>query len=84
MNDAEVSDDLGGSFLTEKTRSGQVNWIYKKDEGGFFNSLNSRIESFTEYSLSTSEDYQNVNYGLGGHYTIHLDPFYKKFVSIIR
>lgn len=84
MIDAEIRTYGGDEKITEKFRSGQVNWIDKTNEGGFFDSLNSRIESFTEYSLMESEKYQTVNYGLGGHFSGHFDPFGIKLVSIYQ
>lgn len=69
--------------MIETSRSGQVSWIEKNDEGGYFDSLNSRIECFTELSLKTAEAYQIVNYGLSGHYVPHHDAFKKQYVRII-
>jgi len=74
MRDAEILSDSGGDKLEERTRSGQVFWIYDNDSVG---SLNARIESFTGFTTKTAELYQIVNYGLGGHYSPHYDSFQK-------
>ncbi|KAL5234592.1 hypothetical protein ACI65C_002002 [Semiaphis heraclei] len=60
-----------------RSRSGQVNWITASDAVKYFDALNTRIESFTGFSTKTAELYQIVNYGLGGHYLPHNDPFLK-------
>lgn len=78
MHDAEVVSNAGG-ILVEKTRSGQVSWIECNKEI-HFNSLNSRIETISGYSSSSGENYQIVNYGLGGHYIPHNDAFLKEHV----
>lgn len=82
IKDAEVKSADGGSILTENTRSGQVGWVGDNDVNGELDALNSRVESMTEFSIKTAEKYQVVNYGLGGHYVCHFDPFSKKLVRI--
>ncbi|CAI6369320.1 unnamed protein product [Macrosiphum euphorbiae] len=78
MNDAQVKSIAGNeSELQEQTRSGQVYWIKEVDAVEYFDALNTRIESFTGFSTKTAERYQIVNYGLGGHYLPHHDPFRK-------
>jgi len=79
MRDAQVMN-LNVSALTERTRSGQVYWINASYAVEYFDALNTRIESFTGYSIKTAESYQIVNYGLGGHYKPHHDAFPKGFV----
>jgi len=76
MIDAQVKAiDGTDSVFQEKTRSGQVYWIEEADAVEYFDALNTRIESFTGFSTKTAERYQIVNYGLGGHYLPHHDPF---------
>ncbi|XP_001945742.2 prolyl 4-hydroxylase subunit alpha-2 isoform X2 [Acyrthosiphon pisum] len=78
MKDAKVKSVDGKNYLLEeKTRSGQVYWIFEVDAVEYFDALNTRIESFTGFSTKTAERYQIVNYGLGGHYIPHHDSFAK-------
>jgi len=78
MNDAQVKTIKGNdSVLQEQTRSGQVYWISDVDAVEYFDALDTRIESLTGFSTKTAERYQIVNYGLGGHYLPHHDPFKK-------
>jgi len=76
MKDAEIQSSINASTLEERSRSGQVYWI-KNDDVEYFDSLNTRIETFTGFSTKTAELYQIVNYGLGGHYLPHHDSFQK-------
>lgn len=73
--DAQVLSESGDDKLKEQKRSGQVSWLFESSDMELFNSLNSRVECFTELSLKFSEPYQIVNYGLGGHYVPHFDSF---------
>ncbi|XP_060880222.1 prolyl 4-hydroxylase subunit alpha-2-like [Metopolophium dirhodum] len=78
MNDAQFktsADD--GPVVRERSRSGQVYWMNKVDAIENFGALNTRIESFTGFSIKTAEEYQIVNYGLGGHYFPHHDTYKK-------
>lgn len=81
MYDALVKAESGNDELREHRRSGQLSWLFDDLDKELFNSLNSRIESFTELSTKFSEPYQIVNYGLGGHYVPHLDPFSRLHVK---
>lgn len=54
---------------------GQVSWFNEEQGTKEFASLNARIASFTGMSIKTAENYQIVNYGLGGHYIPHNDAF---------
>lgn len=75
MKDAGVLKATG-SKLSEDERSGQLNWIGNNDVDS--RSLNARLESFTGLSLEKAEDFQVVNYGLGGHYLPHYDTLKKQ------
>ncbi|XP_060880427.1 prolyl 4-hydroxylase subunit alpha-2-like isoform X2 [Metopolophium dirhodum] len=84
MNDAQVKTIAGNdSVVQEQTRSGQVYWINEVDAVEYFDALNTRIESFTGFSTKTAELYQIVNYGLGGHYLPHHDPFIKGTENLV-
>ncbi|XP_025196695.1 prolyl 4-hydroxylase subunit alpha-2-like isoform X2 [Melanaphis sacchari] len=82
MRDAGILAAATGSTLNERSRSGQVYWINYYDAVEYFDSLNTRIETFTGFSTKTAELYQIVNYGLGGHYLPHHDPFQKGIVYL--
>ncbi|CAH1713708.1 unnamed protein product [Aphis gossypii] len=77
MIDAKIQSSINASTIEERSRSGQVCWINNNDEVKYFDSLNTRIETFTGFTTKTAEKYQIVNYGLGGHYLPHYDPFPK-------
>lgn len=64
----------GKVLLLEEKRLGQVKW-FEEDISHVFKRLNSRIECITEFSTVFSEGYQTVNYGVGGHFSIHVDAF---------
>lgn len=74
MYDAQVVR-INSSITNEISRSGQVAWLPIEMEEENFNSLNTRIELITKCTTMTAEQYQVVNYGLGGHYTPHIDAF---------
>lgn len=81
MDDSRVrrkASDDGVSI--ENTRLCQVAWINKTKAIGHFDSLDTRIESFTGWSTNSAEKYQIVNYGLGGHFIPHWDSFVKGMV----
>ncbi|XP_026811721.1 prolyl 4-hydroxylase subunit alpha-2-like [Rhopalosiphum maidis] len=75
MSDARIQTKNNSS--EEKSRLGQATWINSNDSVEYFDSLNNRIETFTGFTTKTAELYQIVNYGLGGHYLPHFDPFHK-------
>jgi len=77
LKNVQIINTTGGSVMREKYRSGQVSWIFKNQEEGRFNLLNTRIKCLTGLSLEFAEEYQIVNYGLGGHYIPHYDTFGK-------
>lgn len=74
MVDAEYYID-GVITMVEEERLGQLKWFSGKENPNLFNKLNGRIETFTGFSTATSEGYQTVNYGAGGHFSVHLDAF---------
>jgi len=77
MIDAEIQSAATAKIVEEKSRLGQVYWINDNDAVEYFHSLSNRIETFTGFTSQTAELYQIVNYGLGGHYLPHYDPFQK-------
>ena len=76
----------GQAFLLDDQRLGQLKWFGKDSDLMVFGKLSERIECITEYSTKTAEGYQTVNYGLGGHFSVHVDAFtdVSDFYSYIR
>ena len=49
-------------------------WIGEEmDPTGMVETVNRRIEAITGLSMTTAEQLQVVNYGIGGHYEPHFD-----------
>lgn len=65
----------GEIYLIEEKRLGQLKFFSDHANEELFGKLNSRIECFTGYSTASAEGYQTVNYGAGGHFTVHVDAF---------
>lgn len=79
MTEAQTISDDGKSINSnENIRSCEVAWLNQQEEDEFFQSLNNRIESISEFSTLSAESYQIVNYGLGGHYVTHYDAIDNK------
>lgn len=74
MTDALLYQD-GKITLVDNQRLGQLKWFSEKENPMLFGKLNERIECLTEYSTKTAEGYQTVNYGMGGHFNVHVDAF---------
>ncbi|KAL1483584.1 hypothetical protein MTO96_033091 [Rhipicephalus appendiculatus] len=53
-------------------RIGKVSWLWDSDSNRL-QRLSQRIAVATGLSLESAEAYQVANYGLGGHYTPHMD-----------
>ncbi|XP_075543964.1 prolyl 4-hydroxylase subunit alpha-1-like [Dermacentor variabilis] len=53
-------------------RIGKVSWLWDSDHN-FLQRLSRRIAVTTGVSLESAEAYQVANYGIGGHYTPHMD-----------
>lgn len=54
---------------------GQLKWFSESANPKLFNRLNDRVECLTGFSTKTAEGYQTVNYGVGGHFSVHVDAF---------
>lgn len=65
----------GKVLLMEDKRLGQLNWFSESDYPELFDKLNQRIETVSGFSTKTAEKFQIVNYGLGGHFDVHIDAF---------
>nr|AXL97326.1 prolyl 4-hydroxylase [Conus araneosus] len=70
-----------GSGEVSDSRTGDLGWV--DDEADpLVAQVSSRVKAFTGLDVKTrekkrqsSEPMQVVNYGLGGHYDVHMDPF---------
>ncbi|CAG5116008.1 unnamed protein product, partial [Candidula unifasciata] len=71
-----------GKAIVSDIRTSDIAWIYDKDSPHAA-SVARRIECITGLDTSqrepqgphSGEPFQVVNYGLGGHYSVHMDPF---------
>lgn len=84
MHDSQVLNYDNVPQSNYNSRSGQVSWLddNEEEDNQFLNSLNARIESLTGHTTKTAEDFQVVNYGLGGHYIPHYDMLSSAHVNI--
>ncbi|XP_059173648.1 prolyl 4-hydroxylase subunit alpha-3-like [Physella acuta] len=70
-----------GKPIVSDVRTSDLSWI-RDYESDLASSISKRIEYITgldtsqrhPYGPSSSEAFQVVNYGLGGHYEVHMDP----------
>lgn len=60
--------------MVDERRLGQLKW-FTDGADPVFGKLNKRIETVSEFSTKTAEGFQSVNYGLGGHFDVHVDAF---------
>jgi len=65
----------GKADLIDDRRLGQLKWFSESMHPKLFDRLNNRIECLTEFTTRTAEEYQTVNYGAGGHFSVHYDAF---------
>lgn len=65
----------GKTVLVDDKRLGQLKWLTEQINPELFGKLNKRIECLTDYTTETAEGYQLVNYGVGGHFSVHIDAF---------
>ncbi|KAL5277691.1 hypothetical protein ACFFRR_002742 [Megaselia abdita] len=71
---ATCSLDEKSSHESRSNRKSKLVWLDEKDHE-IFSILTQRSEDMTGLSLSTSEEFQVANYGLGGHFAQHKDYF---------
>ncbi len=69
---ATVHDHATGELVTAQYRISKSSWLQGEDHPKV-EKVNKRIEAVTRLELSTAEELQVVNYGLGGHYEPHFD-----------
>ncbi|XP_043655490.1 prolyl 4-hydroxylase subunit alpha-1-like isoform X2 [Drosophila teissieri] len=59
---------------TSRGRTAKGYWL-KKESNELTRSITRRIVDMTGFDLADSEDFQVINYGIGGHYFLHTDYF---------
>ncbi|OWF55035.1 Prolyl 4-hydroxylase subunit alpha-1 [Mizuhopecten yessoensis] len=69
---ATVHNAKTGKLETATYRISKSAWLKDEDDLAI-RRVNSRIEAATGLDMSTAEDLQIANYGLGGHYEPHFD-----------
>ncbi|KAK7093424.1 hypothetical protein V1264_007184 [Littorina saxatilis] len=73
---------MGENATTAYIRTSDLGWMYD-DELEIATRVSERVKSITGLEVaqrtpdgpSSSEAFQIVNYGMGGHYDVHMDPF---------
>ena len=67
-----VQNSVTGAEETANYRIGKTAWLKDTDDE-VVKRVNRRISLITGLTSETAEDTQVVNYGIGGHYEVHLD-----------
>lgn len=71
---AFVYDPEAKSSKPSSHRTSKFAW-FTEDDDELFPILTQRLEDMTGLTMSTSEQFQVMNYGIGGHYATHKDYF---------
>lgn len=69
---ATVQNYFTGKLETAKYRISKSAWLTNRDHD-VVNRISRRIQAVTGLEMSTAEELQVVNYGIGGHYEPHYD-----------
>ena len=69
---ATVQNYFTGNLETAKYRISKSAWLTNR-EHKVVEGISRRIQAITNLDLSTAEELQVVNYGIGGHYEPHFD-----------
>ncbi|XP_050346724.1 prolyl 4-hydroxylase subunit alpha-1 isoform X4 [Nymphalis io] len=69
---ATVHDPKTGELVPAHYRISKSAWL-KDEEAPVVENLSRRIADFTGLSMTSAEELQVVNYGIGGHYEPHFD-----------
>ncbi|RUS89704.1 hypothetical protein EGW08_002522 [Elysia chlorotica] len=72
LNRATVQNSKTGELETAHYRISKSAWL-KGEEDPVIEKINNRMQAVTGLDLSTAEELQIANYGLGGHYEPHYD-----------
>ncbi|KAK8776169.1 hypothetical protein V5799_030485 [Amblyomma americanum] len=71
-NRSKSSENAASDFTDAKQSGREVSWLCDVRHP-LLQRITRRIATATHLSLESAEPYQVANYGLGGHYTPHLD-----------
>ncbi|EDV53037.1 prolyl 4-hydroxylase subunit alpha-1 [Drosophila erecta] len=72
MKNTRVQSEKAVNTNRERTAKGY--WL-KKESNEMTRRITRRIVDMTGFDLADSEDFQVINYGIGGHYSLHFDYF---------
>ncbi|XP_059177300.1 prolyl 4-hydroxylase subunit alpha-2-like isoform X2 [Physella acuta] len=83
LNRATVQNSKTGELEFANYRISKSAWL-KGDEHPVIQKVNNRMEAITGLEMSTAEELQIANYGLGGHYEPHFDFARRKKKSALE
>lgn len=69
---ATVQNSVTGELETANYRISKSSWL-KTEEHPIIQTIVQRTEDMTGLDMTTAEELQVVNYGIGGHYEPHFD-----------
>lgn len=69
---ATVQNHKTGELETANYRISKSAWL-KDEEHKYVRTISQRVEDMTGLTMTTAEELQVVNYGIGGHYEPHFD-----------
>lgn len=69
---ATVQNSITGELETANYRISKSSWL-KTEEHPIIQTIVQRTEDMTGLDMTTAEELQVVNYGIGGHYEPHFD-----------
>lgn len=69
---ATVQNSQTGELEIAQYRISKSAWL-KEDEHKHISDVNQRVTDMTGLTMTTAEELQVVNYGIGGHYEPHFD-----------
>lgn len=74
METAQVYDYDTGEYVPSTVRTSKSVFLPDKKHK-YIRDISVRVEDMTGLKLTTAENLQIVNYGIGGHYDPHIDFF---------
>ncbi|XP_032232329.2 prolyl 4-hydroxylase subunit alpha-1 isoform X2 [Nematostella vectensis] len=69
---ATVKDPVTGELIFANYRISKSGWL-RDEEDELVKRISYRVQAYSGLNMTTSEDLQVVNYGIGGHYEPHYD-----------
>lgn len=83
---ATVQNHKTGELEIAHYRISKSSWL-RDDENVIIKNIGKRVEDMTGMTVSTAEELQVVNYGIGGHYEPHFDfarvNYFANFVYLL-